>query len=252
MLALVAAIGIGMGWAARSWEQRAAVADLCASNPAARVVFAHELGHAHDDSSTLLARLRRQLGVDYFSNAVVIELSYATDPELRLVARLPRLSQLYLLRIIDVTDKGLGHLRALTRLKKLVLVDATNVGDEGLEYLAGLSSLEELTLNAGSRVTESGIKKLGRLQHLKRLEISCRTADAAAALDEVRRLLPHCRIGSPAGGEYLELTQRGYALVLANAALPRFSISSGATSSVCVDKVHSWPNGSVTVPERSP
>jgi hypothetical protein len=41
-------------------------------------------------------------------------------------------------------------------------------------------------------------------------------------------------------------------LIAAIAALDRSAISSGGTSSMCVASDHTWPNGSVIEPKRSP
>ena len=205
LLIAIAGLALVFAWVARARQQRDAVAALCASHPNAfflydfqAVVYDFQAVESGQDLRSLEAdrsvRMRRWLGVDYFSSVSAIELNYATNYELGLVGRFRDLKQLRLLRSVDVTHEGLSQLRKLTNLRKLVLSNATNVTDAGLGYLAELTNLEELSFAAGARVTGVGILKLEELKRLKRLELLCQNDSATAAVDELRRVLPNCQI----------------------------------------------------------
>jgi phosphotransferase system HPr-like phosphotransfer protein len=201
LLVLVAAAGFVSAWIRSACQQRDSVAALRASDPAARLLYGYEVASSGRGLRRVDAdrwdRVRKWLSPDYLSNVSAIELHYATDDELRLVAQFRGLTQLFLWRSVDVTDQGLARLGGLGRLKTLVVADANNVTDAGVTTLAKLSSLEELSYSAGPRVTAQGILQLAALGRLKRLEVSCYNPDAAAAIDELRRLLPDCRIVTP-------------------------------------------------------
>jgi hypothetical protein len=198
LLISVAVMAVVFGWVARARQQRDAVAALRASIPGVFLLYNFQAAESGRGLRSLapdrFERVRRWLGVDYFASVAAIEMSYPTDAELRLVSRFRELRQLLLWRSVDVTDEGLSHLSTLASLKKLVLSDATNVSDEGLRYLAELTSLEELSFAAGPLVTGIGIMKLEKLKSVTRLELSCQNAEATAAVDELRRVLPNCQI----------------------------------------------------------
>lgn len=90
----------------------------------------------------------------------------ATDAEVALVAKLPKVQQLDL-HGTAVTDGGLAPVAGLTTLTHLHL-NNTGVTDAGLVHLKNLQSLVYLNLY-GTAVTDEGVKHLSGLKQLKRL-----------------------------------------------------------------------------------
>lgn len=90
----------------------------------------------------------------------------ATDEDLALVKRLPKVQQLDL-HNTAVTDAGLKDLAGMTALTQLHL-NGTAVTDAGLEPLKDLAALEYLNLY-GTAVTDAGLKNLEGLKKLKRV-----------------------------------------------------------------------------------
>ncbi|MDB5294111.1 MAG: hypothetical protein JWO31_94 [Phycisphaerales bacterium] len=90
----------------------------------------------------------------------------ATDAELALVAKLPKVTQLDL-HNTAVTDAGLAAVEPLAGLARLHL-NGTGVTDAGLAHLAKLADLEYLNLY-NTAVTDDGLKQLAGLKKLKRV-----------------------------------------------------------------------------------
>jgi hypothetical protein len=194
LLAAVALVSVPLAWHAHVQRQREIVAALVKLNPGTRVVYDDER-HA---AGRMRSWLRGVLGRDYASQVVAAEMFYATDAELRLVARLSALQELSLQRAIDVTAAGIEALAKQDSLKKLQLADGWNLDNTAMSALARMQGLEELTLEAGPRVSASGVMKLAALSKLRRLQLSCADEGATQAIESLRRQLPGCEINAQA------------------------------------------------------
>jgi hypothetical protein len=155
MLLAVVPVAVVLGWVHDARHDRAVAARVLQSNPSAVLT--------HDSQGSLFG--------DYFARVTEAELSYPTDKDLELVARLPHLRRLFLGRAVDVTDAGLEQLVKLGRLELLVLDDDDQVSDAGLRTLGRLKSLARLELDRGRRMTPAGIERLKRALPKCRIEI---------------------------------------------------------------------------------
>jgi len=164
LLVLVAVAAIGLAWVHSAQQQRAAVAAMLKSNPAAAVLYDYEVeddgGLNQPGTPPGPEWLRERLGVDYVSDVAGIDMFYPTDADLRCVVRFPRLERLHLERSIDLTDAGLVQLASLKHLKRLVLGEADQVTDAGLLQLAKLRNLRVVRMDRGRRMTSAGIEAL--------------------------------------------------------------------------------------------
>jgi hypothetical protein len=171
LLLLVLVIGCGLGWIVQfvraGQAQRRAVAAIY---QAGGWVVYDTVWDEDQNTSTWKARWPRwlvdQLGVDYFGNAVFINLDdRGTDDVLTHVEKLKHLKQLHRPGLA-VTDAGLAHLGRLSELRLLSL-DDTRVTNAGLAHLKGLSGLKWLKLSR-TRVTAAGVADLQKsLPHLQ-------------------------------------------------------------------------------------
>ena len=89
---------------------------------------------------------------------VKLDRTQVTDEDLRLVARLPEVTDLSLEQT-QVGDAGMGHLKSMARLEWLNLF-GTQVGDNGLRHLKQLTSLRHLPIGH-TRVTDAGLHARG-------------------------------------------------------------------------------------------
>ena len=173
LLAATAVVGLAMAWVHAARSQREACAALALSNPAAVVLYGHQVDAegrlALDIPPAAPEWLRSRVGIDYLSSVAGVELFYATDADIECLLRLSALVRLSLDRSIDLTDAGLARLSRLKHLRNLALNEADQITDDGLQSLARLTNLVELHIDVGRRMTSSGIERL-------------------------RRRLPHCRI----------------------------------------------------------
>jgi Tol biopolymer transport system component/thiol-disulfide isomerase/thioredoxin len=104
----------------------------------------------------------------------------------------------------QITDAGLANLKDLTALRALCVED-NQVGDAGLIFLQNLHSLEYLCL-ANTKVTDAGLTHLGGLASLRDLRLAGAQVTKTGA-NELRRLLPNCRIFGPDGSSVYAPTQ---------------------------------------------
>jgi hypothetical protein len=132
--------------------------------------------------------------------------------------------------LADVSDEGMEHVAQCANLKKLVLYGGRpSVGNVGLAELEGHDRLESLAL-INTRITDTGLKSVNALVSLRSLTLFNDFANrephltdealiglrglssltslhlggtwfTEAAVDELRRVLPHCKIAT---GAYVE------------------------------------------------
>jgi hypothetical protein len=174
LLAATAVVALAMSWVHAARSQRQACAALVLSNPAAVVLYGHQV-----DAEGRLALgappaapewLRSRVGIDYLSSVAGVELFYATDADVECLVHLPALRRLSLDRSIDLTDAGLTQLARLKHLKRMALNEADQITDDGLQSLARLTNLVELHIDLGKQMTRSGIGRLRK--SLPRCQIS--------------------------------------------------------------------------------
>jgi len=136
--------------------------------------------------------LARFLGEEAFGEVIGVQLqdTPATDDDLRLLADLPSIEQVWLSRT-KVTDKGLAHLAACPNLKLVILGD-TAVTDAGAAHLAKLTMLESLSLS-GTKITDAGLVNLAKLTNLKELWLR-NTPITDAGYRQLQSALPNCQI----------------------------------------------------------
>lgn len=154
-----------------------------------------------------LAALGARLTTDASGTLLSIDLaeSAATDDTLLHVGRFSRVRQLNL-RGTTVTDAGLASLSALADLEFLGLT-GTRVTDAGLTDLRHFTRLRFLTLGQ-THVTDAGVPALGRMGRLEGLNLKGSQVTPAGTA-ELRKLLPACKLISPAGdGSDLSNTSR--------------------------------------------
>jgi hypothetical protein len=100
---------------------------------------------------------------------------------------------------VSVRIAGLDDARALalSRLGGLqcIISDGNSIiSDEGLGLLSRLSNLKVLDLEWCATITDVGLLKLGNLKQLQWLDLSFCRGVTADGIDQVRDLLPNCRI----------------------------------------------------------
>jgi len=174
LLAATAVVALAMSWVHAARSQRQACEALVISNPAAVVLYGHQVdaeGRLTLDVPPAAPEwLRSRIGIDYLSSVAGVELFYATDADVECLVRLKALRRLSLDRSIDLTDAGLARISRLNHLKRLALNEADQITDDGLQSLARLTNLVELHIDLGRRMTPSGIARLRK--SLPRCQVS--------------------------------------------------------------------------------
>ncbi|MDV6030455.1 MAG: protein kinase [Phycisphaera sp. RhM] len=144
----------------------------------------------------------------------LLQTRYITDEGISHLCRLPNLIELFATESA-ITDEGLAQLSSLKRLDWLNL-SRTRVGDEGMKHLAEMRWLKRLTL-VETGVTNVGVSHLRPLTELSHLDLAMtrinddviehlasfkkmrdlRVGDrlSAAAVEQLRLQMPHCKIG---------------------------------------------------------
>jgi hypothetical protein len=90
-----------------------------------------------------------------------------------------------------VSDAGLAHFKDCKKLAYLYLGGA-KVSDAGLAYFKDCKNLTEVLLN-DTLVSDEGVTYLKDCRNLKRLNVK-KTKVTAAAVEEIKKALPGCRI----------------------------------------------------------
>jgi hypothetical protein len=137
--------------------------------------------------------LVRLLGEEAFGTPIGVQIldTPATDDDLRLLADLPAVRDVWLSRT-KVTDQGLAHLKQACPQLTFLTLDETAVTDAGLARLSELTALESLSLS-GTRVTDAGLVHLARLKNLKHLWLRS-TPITGAGYRQLQAALPTCEI----------------------------------------------------------
>jgi serine/threonine protein kinase len=138
--------------------------------------------------SALLARAKWFNGLRLFdANSAV-----SIDPLLLALAGAPRLESV----VIDDTDPSKAALAVLETCPKLTSLemDDANINDDKLDAICEIAGLYNLTLK-NNQLTFGGLKKLTRLKRLRILDVRY-VPVSENDLDELRRLMPNCKIYS--------------------------------------------------------
>ncbi|MEX2287792.1 MAG: PQQ-binding-like beta-propeller repeat protein [Planctomycetaceae bacterium] len=124
-------------------------------------------------------------------NLQVFHLNNVTDAGL---AHIAGLTNLDFLRLdgVKATDDGLAHLKGLTKLKTLELM-GTEIKGAGLIHIKDLTGLEKLSLSFNSDLTDAALVHLKGLTNLKTLALDD-TNVTPAGVDELKKALPNCQI----------------------------------------------------------
>jgi hypothetical protein len=158
------------------------------------------------------------------TKSISLYCSVGTDRLLRQLVNVPGIEEVKL-NLTDATDDGMKSLAALKKLKSLAL-HGSLVGDLGFSYLTVLPDLEHLELTntqvtdrslpsfkrfrklqrlalyhetrLGPTFTEAGMVDLKALVGLKQLYL-CGGWASAAAIRELKKALPDCRISTDEG-----------------------------------------------------
>jgi hypothetical protein len=197
LMVLVLMCGLGLGWAVRrAAGQRHAVEAI--RNAGGLVWYdwqwknSNPIPRGQPRDPGLLAR---QIGVDYISNVVAVQLPDQTpDSLLKHVRNFTALEELEIDREFHadqrfaLSDAGLMHLERLSRLRALDLSN-TEVSDDGLKHLAGMQGLRVLDLS-DTDVSDRGLVHLSRLTALRDLNLShtCVTNSGLAHLKALTKL----------------------------------------------------------------
>ena len=172
MMTLVLILGGGLGWLVhRAHLQRDAVAAIQEAGGVVYYDWQRRNGiNLPKEKPPWPKWLVDQVGVDYFSNVVVVGFGgKASDVEMLHVEHLSRL-EFQDLNFSSVTDAGLGHLKALKKLQYLPLAH-TALTDMGLGNLEGLTNLQGLNLDQ-TGVSDTGLDRLKGLTSLRSLVLS--------------------------------------------------------------------------------
>ena len=145
--------------------------------------------------------LRKLVGDDFFTTAIILHPSNITDTELEHLEGLPYL-QVLGLRYNKITDAGLGHVKKLTRLHTLDL-QSTQVTDAGTIILKGMNKLKWLSL-FNTKVTDVGLKNLEDMTQLQDLYLG-ETNITDAGLVYLRKLTQLQSLGL----QYTKITDVG-------------------------------------------
>jgi hypothetical protein len=116
----------------------------------------------------------------------------ATDADMQWLAACQRLEVIDL-SATKIGDQGLARLAPLPDVRRLK-ISSPRISDECCKSIARLRTLEELSLASTNVRTEAAILELAGLPKLKRLDLSVGVSEAA--LDELRRRLPECKVNS--------------------------------------------------------
>ena len=100
------------------------------------------------------------------------------------------------LGIKALSDSDLETLVAFSRLTELSLCESTLITDTGMAHLSSVASLKSLELFGLPNVTDKGILHFNRLKNLRELTVigTTTTQFSTAAVDDLKRSLPECRI----------------------------------------------------------
>ncbi len=169
LLVTVAAVWLGI-WTHRAREQKKVVASIVQLGGNVFYDYQREnpvYYNVHNPKALPLTPqwLRSILDDDYFHDVVYVCLrdTKATDDDLEMLKKLPRLENLDLIDTA-VTGAGLAHLKRHNDMKSLGLCN-THVDDAGLLHIAHLTELRQLMLD-GTRVTGVGMRHLQGLTNL--------------------------------------------------------------------------------------
>lgn len=140
------------------------------------------------------------VGVDYFSDAVWVDLSHADDSPIseNLLQQLSMLPGLHTFSIgvtqgsgFQISDNGMKRITSLKHLEHLDLSGA-HMSKSSLKGIEGLTNLRTLNLR-NSPLDDSQMLRLRCLARLTELRVSYWVSDKAIA--ELKTSLPGCNVG---------------------------------------------------------
>ena len=120
-----------------------------------------------------------------------------TDRGLESIARMDRLTSLFLGDCPGISDEGLRWIATMERLEYLDLRDSPQITDVGLLYLADAPALSDLNLTGCTGVSDAGVLAIGRQRFLTRMDMIECWGVSDAAVEELRRLNPEALIRGP-------------------------------------------------------
>jgi len=166
ILTAISAAFLGLGrWSYKAQQQRATVDAMRSIGGQVRYDFETSPGNVPPYWPTWLVNA---LGVDYVATVSAVDISDATDADLRHLKELTSLREVHI-HGWSVTDAGLENLKGLTKLQTLS-IGGLQITDAGLEQIQGLTSLETLYIG-GEKVTDAGLEHLKGLTSLRELDI---------------------------------------------------------------------------------
>lgn len=115
------------------------------------------------------------------------------DSFIKLLLNFPKLSRISLFLQEELVGSGLGQLAELKSLEQLFFYRCDNLTDSALEQIGKCKSLRQLRITRSDQLTAEGLKHLSGLKKLQRLKISGKGINEAA-LEDLRRALPNCKI----------------------------------------------------------
>jgi serine/threonine protein kinase len=153
--------------------------------------------------------------VDY----LILDDSGLDDGHLQELAKMRKITQLFLRDNLAITDVGVAHLAAMTGLVRLdlsqtdvgngacktlaslpaleqVSLSQTRVEDGDLEVLSSCKSLKRLFLESCVRISDKGLESLAKIRTLTELHIRDNPELSEAAIRSLKAALPRCQIDS--------------------------------------------------------
>lgn len=124
-----------------------------------------------------------------------------TDTGMKSIARMKSLESLNLGAIPRVTDEGIAALSELPELESLAFASCS-LTDEGIDHIVRLPRLKRLSFSKCRIITGTGVRRLASVDTLEELSVQrCRRV-RQKDVDELRALMPHCRIHWEAGNSW--------------------------------------------------
>ena len=180
MFAFVAGCGTG--------DTRGDVQELSTQDGDTQVAVSARLKVSAEEAAAIdqLRKLGGELDLDDAGHARIVELvkSRATDSDLDLLSRLPRLESLDITGG-NVTDAGLKHLRRLKGLQRLYLNDLP-ITNSALAAIADLTQLDVLSLR-NTKIDDEAMAHLKKLSALSVLNLA-KTGISNKALRQIQGL----------------------------------------------------------------
>jgi hypothetical protein len=170
------------------------------------LVYSNEGGKRQDNANRSDAALQFLPALPGLRRLLLTE-RQASDDALRHVARLRRLEEFFLWDGYDVTDRGAAHLAKLPRLRYVHLSNA-RLTDASLALFGRMPRLEGLCLQFNC-FSDAGLKELTQLDRLESLWVCGSAAEGSAISDEGLQALESLPRLEELGVQHTEVTSAG-------------------------------------------